>query len=223
MPLKDKEFIEIEYTGKTKEDEIIFDTTDEKVAKDNELFNEQVTYGPVIVCLGEGHIIQGLDKLIIGKEPGDYSFDILPEDAFGKKDPKFIQLIPSSKFAKQGIKPMPGMQVNVDNHMGIIKTVSGGRTIVDFNHPLSGKEVVYTVKIIKKITDTKKQVEALLKLAFQMKAPEVKEEDGKFKVLFEHELPDEVKKSIKDKIVELTKAKDLIIETKKPESAEKTQ
>ncbi len=50
MKLKIKDFVEIEYTGTVKEDNIIFDTTDEKVAKENNFYSKDVSYGPIIVC-----------------------------------------------------------------------------------------------------------------------------------------------------------------------------
>ena len=61
--------------------------------------------------------------------------------------------LPFNAFKKQGIMPEPGMQVNVDNMTGIIKTAAGGRCLVDFNHPLSGKDLVYTIKVNKIIED----------------------------------------------------------------------
>ncbi|EFK97351.1 peptidylprolyl isomerase FKBP-type, partial [sediment metagenome] len=48
---------------------------------------------------------------------------------------------------KDSIRPMPGLPVNIDGMYGIIRTVAGGRVIVDFNHPLSGKEIVYNSKL----------------------------------------------------------------------------
>jgi len=39
-----KDFIEIEYTGKLKEENVIFDTTDEKVAKENKLESRSRCY-----------------------------------------------------------------------------------------------------------------------------------------------------------------------------------
>ena len=41
VKIKNNDFIEIEYTGKVK-DGPIFDTTDEKIAKDNNIYNEKI-------------------------------------------------------------------------------------------------------------------------------------------------------------------------------------
>ncbi len=61
MNVKIKDFIEIEYTGKLKAEDIIFDTTDEKLAKENNIHQENSNYGPTIICLGENQILKGLD------------------------------------------------------------------------------------------------------------------------------------------------------------------
>src|SRR3989338_8055971 len=153
-----KDFIEIEYTGRIKEDNSIFDTTDRKVAKENNMKSRE-EFGPVIVCVGENQVLKGLDISLEGKEAGaEYDVAINPKDAFGSKNPKLIQMIPTSKFIQQKIQPMPGLQLNIDGIVGTVKTVGGGRALIDFNHPLAGKELSYKVKINKKVTDPKEQL-----------------------------------------------------------------
>lgn len=162
--IKKHDFIEIEYTGTLKEDGAVFDTTDEKIAVQNYLKGEGDQYGPAVVCVGEQFLIKGLDDQLIGKEVGkEYEFDIPPEEGFGKKDARLIQMIPTKKFREHQINPEPGLQVNIDGSIGTIKTVSGGRTMVDLNHPLSGKDIHYKVKINKLVEDEEQKVETVLK------------------------------------------------------------
>ena len=200
-PIKKRDFVEIEYTGKLKEENIIFDTTDEKIAKENKLHNHD--YGPVTICVGEEQILKGLDKNIEGKEIGkEYSFEIKPEDAFGKKDAKLIQMIPISKFKQQKIQPMPGMQLNIDGVVGTVKIASGGRTLVDFNHPLAGKELSYKIKINKKITDDKEKLSSYLKLSIG-KDFEAELTNSNAKIILKNEIPKEIKERLSKKITEL--------------------
>ena len=215
MAFKEKDFIEIEYTGKTKDEEIIFDTTHLDVAKEHGLFNETMTYGPVVVCLGQEQILKGLEKYIIGKDKGSYTIELDAEGAFGKRDAKFIQLIPTSKFIKQGIKPVPGLQINIDGGIGVVKTVSGGRTIVDFNNPLAGKEVVYTIKVNKKVDEVERQIESIITLSFRLKMPEMKVDKDRVTFTFEAEFPKEIQDKISEKIKSTTKIKDVAFSFKK--------
>jgi FKBP-type peptidyl-prolyl cis-trans isomerase 2 len=228
--LKKNDFVEIEYTGWTKEDNIIFDTTDEKTAKDESIHNPQVRYGPVTICIGQGQTIKGIEKQLEEKElEKEYTFEIPAEDAFGKKDAKLIQLISTAKFKKANINPVPGMQVNIDEQMGIIKTVSGGRTLVDFNHPLSGKEVVYKVKTIKTIDDLNRKVAILVGAMLQIDEPEVDIKEDKAEVKLAFDLTPDVSKVLKNKIIEVISIKDIIFkkkdekkETKNKESNKET-
>ena len=204
MKIKAKEFIEIEYTGRIKEDNLIFDTTDEKLAKENNLYNENMSYGPVIICLGEGQVLKGLEEELIDKETEkEYTVELTPEKAFGKKDPKLIQLIPTSKFSQQNIRPVPGLQLNIDGLLGIVKTVSGGRTLVDFNHPLAGRDIIYKVKINKIITDDNEKVKAYLKVSLNIKDFNLKIENNIAKITFKKELPKEISERLNKKITEL--------------------
>ncbi len=200
--VKKKDFVEIEYTGKIKEDNTVFDTTDEKVAKENNLHGHD--FSPAIICIGEEQVLKGIDKNLEGKSiGGEYEFDVNPEDAFGKKNAKLIQLIPTAKFRQQSIQPMPGMQLNIDGMVGTVKTVSGGRTLVDFNHPLAGKELSYKVRINKKITDDKEKLNGYLKLALGTKDFEAAVENGNAKITLKNEIPKEIQEELSEKITEL--------------------
>lgn len=200
--IKIKDFVEIEYTGKLKEENIIFDTTDEAVAKEHNL-SGSASYGPVIISIGEQQILKGLDKNLEGKEIGkEYDVDIKPEDAFGNKNAKLIQLIPTNKFKQQKIQPMPGMQMNIDGMLGTVKTVSGGRTLVDFNHPLAGKELLYKIKINRKITDDKEKLSGYLKLSIG-KDFDAKIDNNNAKINLKKEIPREVQEMLSKKITEL--------------------
>ena len=158
----------------------------------------------MIVCVGENQIIKGVDARLEGKEIGkEYDFKVPPEEGFGKKDPKMLRMVPLRIFKEQNINPMPGLQVNIDSVVGTIKTVGGGRAIVDFNHPLSGREVEYKVKINRVVSDTKEKVESYLK--FFLGDVKVELNNGKAKVFVENELDEKVKENLKNKCKDLIK------------------
>ena len=192
MAIKKKDFIELEYTGKEKDSGDVFDTTDKAIAEKQEIFNKNMDYGPVIICIGESHILKALDERIEGKEIGSYTFELEPEQAFGNKSAKLIQLIPTNKFKKEGINPVPGLQINVDGMPGVIKTVTGGRTLVDFNHPLSGKTVVYDINIKRKVTDDKEKLHALMKNKLGLMDIEIELAENEARVTTKYEVPKEI-------------------------------
>lgn len=165
--VKKNDFIEVEFTGRLKEGNIIFDTTDEGIAKDNELYDENKKYKPLIVCVGQAQILKAIEQSFENKSIGEsYTLELKPDMAFGKKDADLIQLIPTRNFLDSDIQPIPGLSVNIDGILGMVKAVSGGRTIVDFNHPLAGKEVIYEITIKRLVTDKKEKLTALLRNTF---------------------------------------------------------
>ncbi|MBU1705068.1 MAG: FKBP-type peptidyl-prolyl cis-trans isomerase, partial [Nanoarchaeota archaeon] len=190
-------------TGTLKDDNIVFDTTDAKVAEENGIFDEKTAYGPVIVCIGEGQLIPGLDKKIEGKEAGkEYDINLTAEESFGKKDAKLIQLIPTSRFKKDKVQPMPGMQVNIDGITATIKSVSGGRTLVDFNHPLSGKDLAYKINIKRIVEHPKEKIQAYLKLQIGLKDIKVEMKDNVAEI--ELPIPKEAQEELAKKLKEIT-------------------
>ncbi|MBW3019866.1 peptidylprolyl isomerase [Candidatus Woesearchaeota archaeon] len=198
-----KRFVELEYTGKIKDGEV-FDTTIEKVAKENNIFGNKAEYKPITICIGEGHIIKGLDKELEGKKAGKYTFEIPAEDGFGKRDAKLIQLIPTQKIKQNNIRPFPGLQLNIDGTIATIKSVSGGRCMVDFNHPLAGKDLIYEVEVLKDVEDDVEKVKALLAIEAQI-APKVEEKDGN--IVIHGKIPESVQEIISKRISEFIEKK----------------
>jgi len=213
MPVEQGDFVEIEYTAKLKEDNQVFDTTNVDEAKKANIYNENTKYEPVIICVGEKQIVRGIDERLVGKEAGNFTFELTPDEAFGRKDPAQIQMIPSPKFAQQNVKPFPGLQLNVDGRIGIVKLVTGGRILVDFNHPLAGKPIVYEISLKRVITDLKEKVEAVLKF-FNIPG-QVAVEEKTAKITLPTELPEQAANPLKATIKRLTKVEDVSFEVKK--------
>ena len=68
MALQEGDFVRIRYTGRIGGD--VFDTTDEEIAKEEDVYNQMAEYGPVTIRLGSHHILAGLEEELIGKEVG---------------------------------------------------------------------------------------------------------------------------------------------------------
>tara|TARA_Y100000310_G_scaffold332942_1_gene409512 strand:+ start:763 stop:1509 length:747 start_codon:yes stop_codon:yes gene_type:complete len=203
------DFIEVEYTGKLTDD-TVFDTNDQKIAQENGIFSQQMKYEPTLICVGERQLIPGLDAALIDKEVGkSYQIELPPEDAFGKKDIKKIRLVPLADFRAKNINPQPGMQVDMDGQVATIIRASGGRIMVNFNHPLAGRPVVYDIKINKKVTDKQKQLEAYLGLALNLPGVKAEVKDDKAKVILPMELPEPILNELGKRLKEIIKLKDV--------------
>src|ERR671924_327439 len=85
--IKTGDSIRLTYTGRLANGQV-FDTSDEQTAQTNGVFVEGRRYGPLAVQVGTGTIIQGLDRNLLGMEEGEAKeITILPEEAYGSKDP----------------------------------------------------------------------------------------------------------------------------------------
>jgi FKBP-type peptidyl-prolyl cis-trans isomerase SlyD len=191
------DWVKINYTGRLADTNKVFDTTLKEIAIEENI-SQKTDFSPFIMCVGEGHIIKGIDKSLIGRNVGDkYKIDLSPEEAFGKKDPKLLQLISKSKFTQNRINPQPGLRVNIDNQEGIIKSISGGRVIVDFNHPLAGKEVIYEISVEEIIKDDKEKIKGYLKLLFLQDIPfDYENNIIKLKIPMQKEMTDLISKEL---------------------------
>jgi len=179
MKLEKNDFIELEFTARIKEGGIFDSNKKEDLAKAG-ISGETK---PFIFSLGNGMFLKGIENFLIGKEIGEYSIELTPENSFGKRNPKLIQMIPLKEFRAQQVNPLPGQIFDFDGKLAKVLTVSGGRIMVDFNGPLAGKDVIYEIKILRKIENLNEKIEALIDFFFRKPFEfEVKEKELEIKV-----------------------------------------
>ncbi len=163
--LQKNDFIEITFTGKVRGGEIF----DSNIKKDIEKAGLDVEAKPLIFCLGQGMFLKGIDDFLIGKKISEYEIELKPENAFGKREPSFVQMMPLKVFAQHKTQPVPGAMFQFDGRVAKVLSVSGGRVMVDFNNPLAGKEVIYKIKILKKLEKIDDKINALNEFLFKKK------------------------------------------------------
>lgn len=154
MPIKNGDFLLVNYTLKVKETAETVGTTLENVAKDAKIHHGEDKYEPFFVVVGEGWVPKGLDEALTGFEVGKATTVELPPDkAYGARDPKKVRLVPLKKFTAEGLTPVPGLQVNIDGKTAQVRAVGAGRVQVDYNHPFAGRTLVYDLTV-EKIIET---------------------------------------------------------------------
>jgi peptidylprolyl isomerase len=178
MVTKKNDWIEIDFSASIK-DGALFETTIKSDAEKAGMKTEKGEFEPLVVCIGQGMILKGLDDSLEGKEIGrEYTIELEPKEAFGQRNSALIRTVPLSAFQE---RPVQGMWVNVDGITARVASVTSGRALLDFNPPLAGKFIVYKVKILKEVKEPEKKVKAVLKAA-GLTPLEAKLEDKKAKV-----------------------------------------
>jgi FKBP-type peptidyl-prolyl cis-trans isomerase SlyD len=173
MAVQEGSFVRLSYTGKI--GDRVFDTTDEGVAKEAGIHNPQAVYGPIVVRVGNKHVVAGLDEALAGKEAGEEgTVEVPPEKAFGPHDDARTESVSLAKFDK---RPEIGQSVEIENREGTVVNIIGRRAVVDFNHPLAGKTANYTFRIEELVESQPDQINGLIHLYIQ-RSMEVSVEDG---------------------------------------------
>lgn len=185
--IKKGDWIELDFSARV--DGKLFDTTRYEEAAQEKLISNKERLKPLIICVGEGMVIKGLDRALEGKEIGrEYEIELKPEEAFGQRNPALIQTIPLSAFKE---KPEPSSFVSINGIVAKVITVTGGRVLVDFNSPLAGKKVSYSFKINCIINDQVEKVKALANwLGLKLKSVKIQENTAIIKLEKDKAVPE---------------------------------
>lgn len=163
MPIKKGNFILIDYVGRVKETDEVFDTTFEEVAKEKGSYKEGEMYEPKLIVVGEGWVLKALDenleKFEIDKPA---TVEIPPEQAFGLRDPSKVRRVSLRRLTARGITPKLGTLVEVNGKLATVRTIGSGRVQLDFNLPLAGKTLIYEVTVRKMLRRKAEKVVALI-------------------------------------------------------------
>ncbi len=173
-PFNEGDFILIEYTARVKETGNIIDTTNEDIAKKEGIYESNRVYGPTLVVLGKGWVIKGLEEELAKMNEGEEREIVIPPTkAYGERDPSKIKVFSIREFRRRNIEVRVGDVIDFGGTTGVVKSITGGRVVVDFNHPLAGKTLVYKVKIVKKLEALEEKLRALVAKHFNIKIDDV--------------------------------------------------
>lgn len=128
-------------------------TIDYTMTLDNgELIDTTKDADPLTYTHGEGEIIAGLEKIMLGMEKGE-KLDVIVSAAegFGESDPEALIEIPKSDLPPEALETGTELQGEGPEGQAItgrVVEVMENSAIVDFNHPLAGKTLHFSVTIV---------------------------------------------------------------------------
>ncbi|MFD1633592.1 FKBP-type peptidyl-prolyl cis-trans isomerase [Haloplanus ruber] len=152
MTISTGDSVTIAYTGRL-DDGTVFDTTDESVAAETGLLEEQPEreFEPLTVEVGEGNLIEGMEQGLLGLEAGDSeTITVPPEEAYGEADGDSVREFEPAQFEEMvGQDPAEGLQVRAQGGaVGTVVEVSADVVRVDFEHPLAGETLTFDIDVI---------------------------------------------------------------------------
>lgn len=108
---------------------------------------------PARFRMGDGNLTENFEKHLHGLKAGDErEFTLQPEEAFGQPLQENIYQVDKHKFSVD-TPAEPGSiiaftQPDGREVPGIVRKVEGNEVTIDFNHPLAGQTVVFSVEIL---------------------------------------------------------------------------
>lgn len=128
--------VEVHYTGKL---------------TDGEVFDSSEGRQPLSFTMGTGQIIPGFESALVGKNIGDkVTVNIQPSDAYGEYREDLVVKVPNEQMpgpVEVGMtlqaQAQSGMPLNVT-----VKEVNEDHVVIDGNHPLSGKELIFDIEVV---------------------------------------------------------------------------
>ena len=124
--------------------------------ENGELIDKSQEDKPITLSIGGGKLFKAVEACLFGMEPSETRrINVQPEDAYGLHLQELVQDVPLAGFKgknelETGMILTLTMQKDGEEHKIPATVVSvGDETVtVDYNHPLAGQVIVYTVTLV---------------------------------------------------------------------------
>lgn len=120
---------------------------------DGTTFDSSEGRSPLEFEVGSGQVIPGFDEGVTGLQIGEKRTVNIPADqAYGQVSEEQIVEFPKDQFPPE-MTPEVGMPISMSNDQGqtfqvVIKEVKEESVILDANHPLAGKDLVFDIELV---------------------------------------------------------------------------
>ncbi|TDN85893.1 FKBP-type peptidyl-prolyl cis-trans isomerase SlpA [Salegentibacter sp. 24] len=137
--VKANDTVKVHYTGKL---------------SDGQVFDSSVERGePIEFTMGQGQLIPGFENGLIDMKVNEKkTINIPKEEAYGEPREELVQEVQKSQLPED-IKPEVGMGLVSKSPDGqemnlVVKDVKEETIVVDGNHPLAGKDLVFDLEVV---------------------------------------------------------------------------
>lgn len=134
-----------------------------KDANSGEQLDSNVGGKPLEFISGKGQIIPGLEEKLVAMSLNEEA-DVMvePAQAYGEINPEAIQTLPKDQFA--GIELQEGMTLYGSGEQGetvqvTVKSFTDSEVTIDYNHPMAGKTLMFSVSILSLRDATEEEVQ----------------------------------------------------------------
>ena len=116
-----------------------------------EVIDSNLDAAPLSFIVGKGQIIPGLENEIKNLSQGESAeIKVAAKDGYGEYDENAVQSLPKEQFA--GLELKEGMTLYGQGEDGgtvqvVVKSFNDDEVVVDFNHPLAGKDLLFAINV----------------------------------------------------------------------------
>lgn len=118
----------------------------------DELLDSNVGKHPLEFIVGNGEVLAGLEEALQDAKAGDACEVVVPpEKGYGQRFDDALQEVPIGQF--EGIALERGMTLfgqgeNGEHCQVIVRDFNDSMVIIDYNHPLAGRELLFNVQVL---------------------------------------------------------------------------
>jgi len=136
--------VRVHYTGKLANGKV-FDTSVEK--------------DPLEVVVGQSGLIKGFEEGLMGMKEGEKkTIELIPEDAYGQLIEGRTQEVEKSMLPEE---IQVGMALQANGEVGTmvvtVKEIKEETVVLDANHPLAGKDLIFELEVLEVSNGKKKK------------------------------------------------------------------
>jgi len=120
---------------------------------DGTVFDSSANGDPLEFTIGDGNIIPGFEKAVVGMSPGDAKTEVIPaQQAYGEHREEMVVVVDRAQMPPE-MQPEVGQQLEIRQPDGgtipvVVTDISEADITLDANHPLAGEDLVFDIQLV---------------------------------------------------------------------------
>ena len=121
--------------------------------ENGEIFDSSANRDPLQFTIGQGQLIPGFEKAVIGLKVGDSTKTNIPAaEAYGEHNAQMEITVPRTQLPED-MEPEVNLQLQLSQPNGQpipcqITKIEGDQITIDANHPLAGEDLSFEIEVI---------------------------------------------------------------------------
>ncbi len=117
-----------------------------------EEFDENFGREPIEFTVGDGQVIEAIDRGVVGLQPGERrEVEVTPENGYGERRSDLVRTVQRSMLGDVEVAEGEAVEIQTEDgqlFLAEVKSIDNDSVTLDLNHPFAGHKLAFEIELV---------------------------------------------------------------------------